>query len=166
MPAFASRFQFVCLLIILLSWLPPVSAESPVNIGDRRELFLERGLIDQITGDADLRLQKPVAREVVIKFDQPWEGSSSGYHTIIQEGDLYRLYYRGSHIIVSEGKLNTGSHKPYYCYAESKDGIHWTFVWGYVGNRLPVQENLAAGRLCKPGNQAQGSGFTTAAGSQ
>ena len=52
MPAFASRFQFVCLLIILLSWLPPVSAEPPVNIGDRRELFLERGLIDQITGDA------------------------------------------------------------------------------------------------------------------
>ncbi|WP_417387783.1 hypothetical protein [Gimesia sp.] len=126
MPASAFRFQFVCLLTLLLSCLQSVSAEPPVNIGDRRELFIEHGLIDKITGDAELRLQKPVPREVVFKFDQPWEGSSSGYHTIIQDDGLYRLYYRGSHIIVSEGKLNTGSHKPYYCYAESKDGIHWT----------------------------------------
>lgn len=120
---------FMCSLIVSLSFLicsDSVLSDTPLKIGDRRELFIDKALVDNLTGKAEIRLHHPIEREVVFKFDQPWEGSSSGYHTIFQYGDLYRLYYRGSHIIVSEGKLNTGSHKPYYCYAESKDGLHWT----------------------------------------
>ncbi|MDF1744571.1 MAG: hypothetical protein P1V19_12815 [Gimesia sp.] len=124
MPA---RFLRLTLLIsLLLISSQSLLAEAPLKIGDRRELFIDKGLVDSLSGQVDIRLQHPTPQEVVFKFDKPWEGSSSGYHTIIQDGDLYRLYYRGSHIIVSEGKLNTGSHKTVYCYAESKDGIHWT----------------------------------------
>ena len=103
-----------------------IYAESPFEIGDRRELFIDDALVEKLTGEIEIRLQHPTPREAVFKFDQLWEGSSSGYHTVFQDDDLYRLYYRGSHIIVSEGRINTGSHKPFYCYAESKDGIHWT----------------------------------------
>lgn len=124
MPTFLIRLTLLCSVLLICS--SSVFADEPLKIGDRRELFIDNGLVEKLSGQAEIRLQHPTPREVVFKFDKPWEGSSSGYHTIFQDGDLYRLYYRGSHIIVSEGRLNTGSHKQYYCYAESKDGIHWT----------------------------------------
>ncbi|WP_299462000.1 hypothetical protein [uncultured Gimesia sp.] len=122
----ACLIRFSLLFSLLLFYVHPVFAEPPLRIGDRRELFVDNALVDRLSGESDIHLQHPMPREVVFKFDQPWEGSSSGYHTIFQDGDLYRLYYRGSHIIVSEGRLNTSSHKQFYCYAESKDGIHWS----------------------------------------
>lgn len=99
---------------------------KPIAIGNRRELFVDDGLIERLTGKAALRLHHPTPREVAIVHDKPWEGSGSGYHTVFQDGDRYRLYYRGLHMVVTNGKLSTGRHKPFYCYAESKDGIHWT----------------------------------------
>ena len=100
--------------------------DAPLQIGSRRELFVDELLIDSMRGSAQVRLHHPTPREVAIVHDAPWEGSGSGYHTVFQDGDLYRMYYRGWHLEVSEGKLSTGRHKPYYCYAESPDGIHWT----------------------------------------
>jgi len=35
------------------------------------------------------------------------------------------MYYKAWHIEVSEGKVTTGSHPLFCCYAESKDGIVW-----------------------------------------
>ncbi len=29
--------------------------------------------------------------------DAPWEGNTSGYHTVFKDDDIYRMYYRGSH---------------------------------------------------------------------
>jgi len=95
-----------------------------LEIGSRRELFVDDVLIAKLNG-ARRVLHHPTPREVAIVHDAPWEGSGSGYHTVFQDGDLYRMYYRGSHLEVSQGKLGTGRHKPYYCYAESNDGIHW-----------------------------------------
>ena len=36
------------------------------------------------------------------------------------------MYYRGLHLEVSKGKLASNRHEPFYCYAESTDGVHWT----------------------------------------
>jgi hypothetical protein len=89
-------------------------------------LFVDDFLIDKLSGGAELRLHHPTPREIAIVHDAPWEGSGSGYHTVFKDGDLYRLYHRGSHLEVTPGKLGTGDHPPFYCYAESNDGIHWT----------------------------------------
>jgi len=104
----------------------PLCAAEPIEMGSRRELFVDGLLIDKLSGGAQQRLHHPVPRDVAIVHDAPWEGSGSGYHTVMKDGDLIRLYHRGSHLIVTQGKLNGGSHPQYYCYAESKDGIHWT----------------------------------------
>ncbi len=89
-------------------------AQEPLDIGSRLELFVDEYLIDRLEG-ARLQLQKPVPAEVAIRYDQPWEDALAFYSTVIQDGDVYRLYYRG--------RLR----KPYTtCYAESRDGIHWT----------------------------------------
>lgn len=99
--------------------------QGVIDIGSRRELFVDDFVIDKLTGDAELRMHHPTPREIAIVHDAPWEGSSSGYHTVFQDGDLYRMYHRGSHLDVSQGKLGSGRHKPFYCYAESDDGIRW-----------------------------------------
>ncbi len=76
-------------------------------------------------GGASLRLHHPVPQERVLVHDQPWEGSGSGYHSVFQDGDLYRMYYKAWHLEPSPGKLNNKSHPLYCCYAESNDGIRW-----------------------------------------
>ena len=104
------------LLICMGCSTPQVS----INIGSRLELMVDNFLIDQIIGSAKLTLQKPTEREVVFTFDQPWEGSSSGYATIFKDGSIYRMYYRGQ----DWGGFDKQS-TLFTCYAESKDGINW-----------------------------------------
>ena len=102
-----------------------VSDETkPVTIGSRLELMVEGHFVDEVMGSAKLKLHHPVAGQIVLKHDAPWEGGSSNYHTIFQDGDLYRLYYRGAHYNLEKGKM-TPAHPTFTCYAESKDGIHW-----------------------------------------
>ena len=89
-----------------------------IDLGARRELFVDDYLIERMD-NAQLRLHEPVPRNVAIEHDAPWEGNTSGYHTIFKDGRLFRAYYRGSHY-----ELNA-PYKPVVCYAESRDGIEW-----------------------------------------
>lgn len=100
-------------------------AAEPTNIGTRRELFVDDALIEKLSG-AELRLHEPVAREIVLKHDAPWEGSGCGYHSLFKDGDKYRMYYKAYHLDVGNGKLNDKTHPLFCCYAESKDGLTWT----------------------------------------
>lgn len=115
---------------LCLFFLPsfPVCSEetSPaaaIEIGSRRELFVDAHLIETLAG-AERRMHHPVPREIAVVHDAPWEGAGSGYHSVIQDGDLYRMYHRGSILGVENGRLKVG--RQVYCYVESRDGIHWT----------------------------------------
>ncbi len=90
---------------------------EPIDIGSRRELFIDDYLVDRFVGGAELRLHRPVQREVIFACDKPWEGNWSGLPTYIQDGDTYRMYYTG-------GQWRRG--RTSICYAESRDGVHWT----------------------------------------
>ena len=100
-------------------------ANEPTDIGDRRELFVDSALIQKIGGQARQQLHCPTPREVVMQHDEPWEGTGSGYHSIFRDGNVYRMYYKAWHLEASQGKLNSGRHPLYCCYAESPDGIRW-----------------------------------------
>lgn len=96
-----------------------VFEEPTVKIGDRRELFVDRHLIEKLT-KAELRLHHPRAAEEVIRFDESWEGAFCGYVTVIQDEDRMRMYYRG---LPKVGK--DGTDYEVTCYAESTDGVNW-----------------------------------------
>ena len=100
--------------------------DQPLDIGSRRELFVDEFLIDTIEGAA-LRLQEPRPGGVAIAYDRPWESSIAFYTTVLKDGDVYRMYYRAANLA-----FNPTSHPDDHlfptatCYAESADGISWT----------------------------------------
>ena len=93
---------------------------EPIDIGSRRELFVDRHLIEKLDG-VRLQLHRPQPREVAMEFDLPWERHAPGYVTVFQDRDLYRMYYRA----MPDGAGDASS-RQVTCYAESKDGIHWS----------------------------------------
>lgn len=109
--------RFFVLLVLLFG--TTATAAGPIDVGSRKEPLVDDYLIESLSG-VSLVLHEAVRREVVLVHDLPWEGNVCGYHTVFQDGDLYRMYYRGWHY------RGAGSHPPVVCYAESKDGIHWT----------------------------------------
>src|SRR5512135_3095697 len=91
-----------------------------VQLGSQRELFVDHYLIARMDG-VELRLHEPRREGMALKFDRPWEGAFSCYTTVIKDGPLYRMYYRGL-------PAATGDDSPEasVCYAESRDGVTWT----------------------------------------
>ena len=115
--------NIVCLLCLfgLFTGISAVCAgEGPCQIGSRLELFVDDFLIQRMDG-VQLKLNTPIPAEVALRFDNPWEGAFSAYVTILQDGNKFRMYYRG---IPTSG--TDGSSAEVTCYAESDDGIHWT----------------------------------------
>lgn len=107
---------------LLPALLATLGAAEPIDIGARRELFVDEHLIARMNGVA-LKMHKPRAHDVALVCDAPWEGNTSGYFTLIQDGGLFRCYYRGSHHGEPGGRPSQAG---VTCYAESRDGITWT----------------------------------------
>ena len=111
---------FAALIVaVVTSW--PARAVEPIQIGSRLEPFVDDFLIETTSGVA-LTLQKPTPREVVFVHEKPWEGNITAHHTVFRDGDRYRMYYGGRHYDAQNPKVR----HPVICYAESKDGVHWT----------------------------------------
>lgn len=102
---------------------PAFAADEPISLGRRRELFVDHFLIEKLEG-VSLQLQHPQPAGIALKFDQPWEGQVSGYVSVIHDGELFRMYYRGRPL-TGYGD-NDPRAKEVTCYAESRDGINFT----------------------------------------
>ncbi|GBC96479.1 hypothetical protein HRbin16_02283 [bacterium HR16] len=86
------------------------------------ELFVDGTVIESLKGGAQLLLHHPTPQEVVLECDRPWEGNTSGYFSVLQDGKTFRMYYRGSDFDVRRQKA---THPEVTCMVESQDGIHW-----------------------------------------
>lgn len=133
------------------------SALEPVDVGDRLELFVDDHLIANTTGDVERTLIEPSPGKVVFVTDEPWEGNTSGYFTFFQDGDLYRMIYRGW----QHHPNKRAAHREVTCYAESRDGVNWVkprlglFEWeGSKDNNIiwigPGSHNFTAFRDDNP----------------
>ncbi len=113
---------FLWLWLLAACWLAGSSSaeaqQEVIDIGRRRELFVDRYLIDSMK-NLRLQLHRPCRTEVVLRFDRPWEGETSAYVTVFKDGERYRMYYRAS------GQRGSKSWE-LTCVAESRDGRHWT----------------------------------------
>ncbi len=103
----------------LLALAPIHAAEPPLALGERREIFADRYLIETLRG-AQLTPHEPRNEGVAFQFDAPWEGAFAGYSTVVHDGPRYRAYYRGKAISKADGEAEVT------CVAESNDGRTWT----------------------------------------
>ncbi len=91
---------------------------TPVYIGSRRELFVDRLLLDRLE-NVRLTMHEPVSGGKAIELDSPWEGPANGPVSVFFYEGRYLLYYRAM-------RLEPGFENGILCVAESKDGVHWT----------------------------------------
>ncbi len=102
----------------LLSATVVLSAKDPlqtVELGSRRELFVDHFLIEKMNGVA-LRLHEP---RLAPPSREPADNLE--YGTVIKDGDVFRLYTREG-----RGAKFDGDSREVTRYCESRDGIHWT----------------------------------------
>ena len=109
----------LALLFFAVSIIPGGVCEGAevTEIAQRRQLFLDRLLIDRLDG-AWLRMHEPVRREKVLHLNKPWEGIISWCPVVLRDGDRYQMWYR------SREKSSAKNHV-FVGYAESSDGIAW-----------------------------------------
>jgi len=142
-----------------------------IDLGDRRELFVDDYLLDRREG-VELRLHSPMPREVVMVCDAPWEGSGCGYETVFRDGPVLRMYYIAADLTSADG-TKMASRPVFACYAESRDGIRWikpelglfeyggskknNIVWSGPGldNFTPMKD---PNPNCRPGEQYKAVG--------
>jgi hypothetical protein len=108
-------FVAFCLILFISGSL---SAE-PLELGSRRELFVDNFLIDSKT-NVQFTLHEPRDEGAVLSFDAPWEGPFCAYCTVINDGQRFRVYYRG------KGEATADGVGEVTCVAESNDGKKWT----------------------------------------
>lgn len=93
--------------------------ESPstpaIDIGSRRELFVDRLLIDRLE-HASLRLHEPISGGVAMGIDRPWEAPNCFGSSMLRHQGRWLLYYRS---IESEEASSV------LCVAQSDDGVVW-----------------------------------------
>lgn len=85
-----------------------------VDVGSRRELFVDHYLVDRLV-NTTLKLHEP---RLAPEMSEP--ANRLEYGTVILDGDLFRLYTRDA----SRGKSD-GDAGEVTRYCESRDGIHW-----------------------------------------
>jgi hypothetical protein len=113
-----SIFGFLLLCVGLTACLPSRTLgffQESIELGTRRELFVDKYLIESLDGVWH-KLHEPTPTAAM---DQP--ANDMEYGTIIHDGDLFRMYTREG-----RGAKFDGDDKEVTRYCESKDGIHWT----------------------------------------
>jgi hypothetical protein len=115
-----NRFFLPALALMLFGAACSSGVEPPVDIGTRRELFVDRLLIERLDG-VELRLHAPQ------KAPRPKSPLPVRHMmTVIKDGDIYRAWYRDKDPSYT-GDNHTGNPGETVHYAESKDGHEWTF---------------------------------------
>ena len=88
-----------------------------INIGIRREMFIDDWLIEKMHG-ARIQLQKPERQEIAFTMDAPWENNVAFPNRVLPWDGGWRLYYRaGTLDLKRETDTFVGA------LAESRDGI-------------------------------------------
>ena len=86
--------NFTVFLCFLLSRYSLSGQDDLIHLFSKREVFIDHYLIEKSKG-VQLVMHRPIDEGPILHFDNPWEGPFCGYCTVIKDGDLFRVYYRG-----------------------------------------------------------------------
>jgi len=130
-------FMMSAIHALLTSIFTVIAGEKFTDIADRRQLFVDQALIDQMDR-LSLRLHEPTSGGIAIRIDKPWEGPANSGYVVVWHGGQYLMYYRAM-TLRSEDKSGV------LCVAVSEDGINWTKpTLGLVEHTGSRQTNIVA----------------------
>jgi hypothetical protein len=134
--------EFKRITIIFWSFAGFVIA-SPIPVSSDKQLFIDYKFIGS-SNKITINANAPLKCMVAISTDKQWESSGIYGSSVIQDGNLIRLYYSA----VEFDKPHTWG-KSRVCYAESTDGLNWNkpslnqvAYRGSKGNNILDLENL------------------------
>src|SRR6476659_8546761 len=81
-------------LVFLIFFIVYGASAEPLDLGSRRELFVDNYLIASKT-NVQFTLHEPRDEGSVLLFNASWEGAFCAYCTVINDGQRFRVYYRG-----------------------------------------------------------------------
>lgn len=112
------RQPATCLILLCAcTSLRVAAAAEPIDVGSRAQLFIDDRFIAESEG-VKLAINPPVKCEAILRNDKPWESRFMGFYmSVIQDGPLTRMWY-----MARSDEEKSG---PWWCYAESRDGVHW-----------------------------------------
>jgi hypothetical protein len=112
---------------VLLVARMPVFALQPVDVGADTQLMIDEKFITDSTNIA-LVIEPPIKTdELLLTSDKPWESVTLNWFTVLEDKGIvdtqakYRMWYEAYDV-----KGWPTSDDTSFCYAESRDGIHWT----------------------------------------
>ncbi len=95
-------------------------AETPILIGDRRQVFVDGHLVRE-PKDIKLLVHPPAKTgDMVIKCENPWEERLGQYHSVLYDRGVYYMWYT-VYGKAEQDKIPVRS----IAYARSDDGIRW-----------------------------------------
>jgi hypothetical protein len=92
-----------------------------LEIGNHVELFVDSYLIERLQG-LRMELRPPRQEETVLQFNESWEVPFAGALSVVKDGGIYRMYYRG---VPQNAAGDYDRTAAVTCMAESDDGVHW-----------------------------------------
>lgn len=120
--------RFLLTAVIFLNVCVPdgvAQTDGRIDLGNRRELFIDDYLIDE-RNHVELLVHQPVREEIAVTCDAPWEGNGCGYYSVLHDPQesVYRMYYHAWQIPTGvKGEEPTDPLT--IAYRESQDGIVW-----------------------------------------
>jgi hypothetical protein len=133
-----------------------IHGESRIDVGSRKQLFVDE-LFFAVSKGVTLKIHPPhKTGEMVLRPEHPWENAALSWFNVIQDpGRIdnrakYRMWYAAYDIDGWPTADDTS-----FCYAESRDGIHWTKpelgLFSYKGS---TRNNILFRQI---GSQTQGN---------
>jgi len=135
--------QFVS-IIVLMCLCTVSEAAAPtglINIGSRKQLFVDDYLIESVSNTKRVMNQaEKVDSNPVLRADKPWEGSEVSVDFVVfeEQEQLFRMRY-------------SDPERRVICLATSKDGVHWDKpVLGLVEYEGSKENNILPADQFKP----------------
>jgi len=125
-------FRLHSLIGLCLFVLPASGTEAraarPIDVGSRKQLFIDDRFIAQSRG-VELTMNVPVKmNQPVLASNQPWEGepgaSVGSYSSVLKDGGKIRIWGSGHPVLPVQMEVD-GPVVDLFAYAESTDGIHF-----------------------------------------
>lgn len=108
-------------ILLLITIAHPIHSQ-PIEIGNRRQVFIDHKFIKESEG-VELAVHQPLKTgDYTIQPEHPWESGGIGpYSSVLKVGDTYHMWYHS----MSTPHWDTGHDRGAICYARSNDGVNW-----------------------------------------